>query len=193
MNWPPSNADTPNHGQHFVAVQYPDCWYCRSDAAHEHHSGGAKHNSLCYRCNPDAPKWDGSPGGPRYIPSDPLPLRGFVHPPTTIEASWGHETRVAYLKRRLRFTPDCGPTLIDEGFWTGEFDAGGQPIPSNNALIDGRWQREVMPVYNSSDPALNKMRSLRDTLLSDPSAGPRLVAAGLWSGGYDAMGFPIPA
>lgn len=47
---------TAQHGSHFIAVDFPDCFYCRWDAAHEYHSGGAKHNALCPRCNPEAPK-----------------------------------------------------------------------------------------------------------------------------------------
>lgn len=102
------------------------------------------------------------------------------------------ETRQEFLRNKLHHVPSVGPQLVRDGLWTGTYDEKGLPIPSADALESGLWQRTIFPVYNSPDPATNKRRSLRDTLITNPECGPRLVSAGLWSGMVDSAGFPIP-
>lgn len=81
---------------------------------------------------------------------------------------------------------------MESGLWTGDYDAQGEPVPSEVAFHSGLWQREVWPVYDSPEPELNKMRSLRDTLILRPESGPHLLSTGLWTGKWDAQGLPIP-
>jgi hypothetical protein len=105
-------------------------------------------------------------------------------------ASWAYEARQAYLQRKLTHAPWTGPQLIADGLWTGACDSEDQPIPSD-ANLD-LWRREVFPAYSDPDPQENKRRSLRDTLITNPECGPRLISAGLWTGRYDDAGLPIP-
>lgn len=127
----------------------------------------------------------------------------MVEPVAATPASWGYEARQAYLVRVLKFVPfladalrsggiettkDSEPFTITGPLWTGTYDADGLPIPAENPA----WHHEVWPVYDSPEPELNKMRSLRDTLILRPEAGPHLISAGLWTGEYDAEGLPIP-
>jgi hypothetical protein len=116
-----------------------------------------------------------------------------VEPVAATRTSWAYEARRDYLERKLRFVPYVSDSLIAQGLWTGTIDAEGHPIPSEVAFRSGLWQREVAPVYNSPEPTLNKMRSLRDTLITHPECGPRLISAGLWTGERDDEGMPIPA
>lgn len=137
-------------------------------------------------------------------------------------SSWAYEPRQAWLARTLERSPGMADRLVSWGLWTGEYDDAGAPIPSDRALHcglseyladrmdanphaeesiayaglndrgDSLWRFLCVPVYDSGDPEWRKMRSLRDTLLLDPTAGPHMIAAGLWSGQYDAAEFPIP-
>lgn len=57
--WNPADpTETATHMTHWPPnpFAHPTCWFCRWDAAHEHHTGGAKRNRLCPSCNPDAPR-----------------------------------------------------------------------------------------------------------------------------------------
>lgn len=130
----------------------------------------------------------------------------MVQPIAATPASWAYEARQEYLRRNLKFSPfrtkvlviggqetgrvdEAGKTIRITGpLWTGLFDDTGLPIPAENPA----WLLEVWPIYNSPDPLENKRRSLRDTLIVSPESGPRLVAAGLWSGQYDDEGLPVP-
>lgn len=116
----------------------------------------------------------------------------MVEPIAATSTSWAYEVRRDYLIRKLKFAPWLASVLVSDGLWTGTYDPDGNPIPSEQAFQSGLWQREVFPVYNGPEPELNKMRSLRDTLILRPDAGPHLIAAGLWAGEYDAQGLPIP-
>lgn len=136
--------------------------------------------------------------------------------------SWAFEPRQEWLARTLKRSPYLGPNLIAWGLWTGDYDIEGLPIPSERALRSGMtayladrananlqgadslayaglydlgeslWAYLVFPVYDGPEPTLNKMRSLRDTLITNPECGPRLISAGLWTGEYDDAGMPIP-
>jgi hypothetical protein len=133
---------------------------------------------------------EGSGGATRGLVVPGEGSRTVVGQIVATPASWAYEPRQKYLARKLKYTPSLADSLIAQGLWTGTF-VDGKPIPSDVNLV--LWQSEVWPVYNGPEPTLNKMRSLRDTLLMNPECGPRLISAGLWTGAYDDEGLPVPA
>lgn len=197
------------------SAEEQDYWYW-SEMAHKFHVATdgtcyVKQHPLCPFCNPPVLEGDKKPWLGRVIsaPIAPEPVETTTavsagravgqdgraedeEPSPATSASWAYEHRQTYLSRKLTHTGQAGPQLISDGFWTGETDPDGMPIPAEEAFTSGLWQREVWPVYDGPEPVLNKMRSLRDTLIMSPESGPRLVACGLWSGRYDKEGMPIP-
>lgn len=89
-----------------------------------------------------------------------------------------------YLADRVTANPQGADSLVYAGFAS----------PGSLASIRGEslWAHLVFPVYSGPDPQENKRRSLRDTLITNPECGPRLVSVGLWAGTYDDAGLPVP-
>lgn len=179
---------------------HPMCVFCNPETAKgpDHELVGQGSGSTeAQRDEADAPgidrRGEAGAGAPREHGARNGSRSPVVAPIEGLDpAGWGWESRQEYLRTRLAHTPLAAPHLVSAGLWTGSYDSEGLPIPSSSALTTGLWQREVRPVYAGPDRQENKRRSLRDTLITNPECGPRLVSAGLWTGELDDAGMPIP-